>query len=89
MSFRYDISGAQSPYARIVEDALINVTETALDSTMRAKKAEGNGIKQVNPYLLLVQRSQSSKLKTHMKKKTGVSTQVRLETRTRLKTKAN
>jgi len=33
------------------------------------KKAEGNGIKQVNPYLLSVQRSQSSKLKPHMKKK--------------------
>ena len=43
MSFRYDISGAQSPYARIVEDASINVAD-ALDSTMtamRAKKLRG------------------------------------------------
>lgn len=40
VSFRYDISGAQSPYARIVEDALINVAETALDSTMTAMRAK-------------------------------------------------
>lgn len=54
VSFRYDSSGAQSPYARIVEDASINVAEAALDSTttaMRAKKLRGKDTIKYNHYL--------------------------------------